>query len=180
MPSDAKSTYLHYRPELVDESGEFTISFFRQAATEVLGHDVLAVSALSAAEQEELLEDQVGRQLKVEVKASWYSPGSKYSFTGDTTTTRVSHHHDPCLTTTTTQALPSCPLLLLFCAAQQKPCATLTNQPRTSAAQTRQPPATLRMTACHERPDFSNTKKQQPRGPWWHRQQQTPYCMLRL
>ena len=176
MPSDAKSTYLHYRPELVDESGEFTISFFRQAATEVLGHDVLAVSALSAAEQEELLEDQVGRQLKVEVKASWYSPGSKYSFTGDTTTTRVSHHHDSCLTTTT-HALPSCPLLLLFCAAQQKPCATLTNQPRTSAAQ---PPATLRMTACHERPDFSNTKKQQPRGPWWHRQQQMPCCVLRL
>jgi len=180
MPSDAKSTYLHYRPELVDESGEFTISFFRQAATEVLGHDVLAVSALSAAEQEELLEDQVGRQLKVEVKASWYSPGSKYSFTGDTTTTRVSHHHDSCLTTTTTHALPSCPLLLLFCAAQQKPCATLTNQPRTSAAQTRQPPATLRMTACHETPDFSNTKKQQPRGPWRHRQQQMPCCVLRL
>ena len=179
MPSDPKSTYLHYRPELVDESGEFTISFFRQAATEVLGHDVLAVSALSAAEQEELLEDQVGRQLKVEVKASWYSPGSKYSFTGNTTTTRVSHHHDSCLTTTT-HALPSCPLLLLFCAAQQKPCATLTNQPRTSVAQTRQPPATLRMTACHERPDFSNTKKQQPRGPWWHRQQQMPCCVLRL
>jgi hypothetical protein len=79
------SKYLHYRPTLQDGSGEFTISFFRQTATDVLGHDVLGVSALSAAEQEELLEEQVGKQLKVEVKANWYSPGSKYSFAGDIT-----------------------------------------------------------------------------------------------
>ena len=79
------SKYLHYRPTLQDGSGEFTISFFRQTATEVLGLDVLGVSALSAAEQEELLEEQVGKQLKIEVKANWYSPGSKYSFAGDIT-----------------------------------------------------------------------------------------------
>ena len=47
--------YLHCRPIFADGSGEFTVSFFREAAEELLGAPLRVVEALSATEQEELL-----------------------------------------------------------------------------------------------------------------------------
>ena len=75
--------YLHCRPVLADESGEFTVSFFRETAEELLGAPLRKVEALSATEQGELLDAQMGKQLKLEVQAKWYSGGSKYSFIGN-------------------------------------------------------------------------------------------------
>ena len=76
--------YLHCRPIFADESGEFAVSFFREAAEALLGAPLRVVEALSATEQDELLDAQMGKQLKLEVQAKWYSGGSKYSFTGNT------------------------------------------------------------------------------------------------
>ena len=76
--------YLHCRPIFADGSGEFTVSFFREAAEELLGAPLRVVEALSATEQDELLDAQMGKQLKLEVQAKWYAGGSKYSFIGNT------------------------------------------------------------------------------------------------
>ena len=115
--------YLHCRPTIADLSGEFTVSFFRETAETLLGKSLRAVEAMPPNELEELLENQMGRQLNLEVQAKWYSGGSKYSFIGKLLSEVTLHASLSHVTNAlNVYACPVCPV------AQRRPYAILIRQ----------------------------------------------------